>query len=97
MFALPFPGNLDLLSSRCPDEDIGQSIDLRVDGIANDETYKDEQCMQRIAEQVQKLMFSKEIFKDNSPQYNILREKIVKKICSAPSSWMDGVTAPCVG
>ena len=31
-----------------------QSIDLRVDGIPDDETYKDEQYMQRIAEQVQK-------------------------------------------
>ena len=44
----------------------GQSIDLRVDGITNDETYKDEQYMQRIAEQVQKLMVTKEIFKDDS-------------------------------
>ena len=37
-----------------PMEEIEQSIDLRVDGIPNDETFKDEQYMQRIAEQVQK-------------------------------------------
>ena len=36
-----------------PQEEIKQSIDLRVDGIPNDETYKDEQYMQRIAEQFQ--------------------------------------------
>ena len=43
-------------------EEIEQSIDLRVDGITNDETYKDEQYMQRIAEQVQKLVTTKEFF-----------------------------------
>ena len=32
------------------------SFDLRVDGIPNEETYKDEQYVQRIAEQVQKLV-----------------------------------------
>ena len=37
-----------------PKEEIEQSIDLRVDGIPDDETFKDEQYMQRIAEQVQK-------------------------------------------
>ena len=37
-----------------PKEELQQSIDLRVDGIPNDETYTDEQYMQRIAEQVQK-------------------------------------------
>ena len=31
-----------------PKEDIEQSIDLRVDGITDDETYKDEQYKQRI-------------------------------------------------
>ena len=46
-----------------PKEKIDQSIDLRVDGISNDETYKDEQYMQRIAEQVQKLVTTKEIIK----------------------------------
>ena len=46
-----------------PKEEIEQSIDLRVDGIPNDETYTDEQYMQRIAEQVQKLVTTKEIFK----------------------------------
>ena len=44
-----------------PKEEIEQSIDLRVDGIPNDETFKDEQYMQRIAEQVQKLVITKEI------------------------------------
>ena len=44
-------------SRNWPKEDIEQSIDLRVDGIPNDETYKDEQPMQ-IAEQVQKLVIT---------------------------------------
>ena len=43
-------------------EEIEQSIDLRVDGISNDEIYKDEQYTQRIEEQVQKLVTTKEIF-----------------------------------
>ena len=46
-----------------PKEEIGQSIDLSVDGIPNDETYTDEQYMQRIAEQVQKLVTTKEVLK----------------------------------
>ena len=50
-------------SRNWPKEDIKQSIDLRVDGIPNDETYKDEQYMQRIAEQVQKLVTTKDFFK----------------------------------
>ena len=50
-------------SRKWPNEDIEQSIDLRVDGIPNDETYKDEQYMWRIAEQVQKLMVTKDICK----------------------------------
>ena len=37
-----------------PKEEIEPSIDLGIDGIPNDETYEDE-CMQRIAEQVEKL------------------------------------------
>ena len=39
-----------------PKEEIEQPIDLRVDGIPNDETYKDEQYIQRIAEPVKKLV-----------------------------------------
>ena len=70
-------------SRKWPNEDIEQSIDLRVDGIRNDETYKDEQYMQRIAEQVQKLMVTKETLKDDSPEDNILSEKTVKKIHEA--------------
>ena len=31
-----------------------QSVDLRVDGIPNDETYKDEKYMHKITEQVRK-------------------------------------------
>ena len=48
------------VSRKWPNEDIEQSIDLRVDGIFNDEIYKDKQYMQRIADQVQKLMVTKE-------------------------------------
>ena len=44
-----------------PKEGTEQSFDLRVDGIPNDETYKDEQYMQRIAEQVQKPVTTKDI------------------------------------
>ena len=40
-------------------EEIEQPLDLRVDGIPNDETYTDEQYMQIIAEQVQKLVPTK--------------------------------------
>ena len=57
-------------------EEIEQSIDLRVGDIPSDETYTDEQYMQRIAEQVQKLMTAKEI-KDDSPKDNLLSEKAV--------------------
>ena len=46
-------------SHKCPNEDIEQSIDLRVDGIPDYETYKDEQYMQRFAEQIQKFMVTK--------------------------------------
>ena len=45
-----------------PQEEIEQSIDLRVDGIPNDETYTDEQYMQSNAEQVQNLVTTKAIF-----------------------------------
>ena len=44
-----------------PKEEIDQTIDLRVDGIPNDETYKDEQYMQKISEQFPKLVITKEI------------------------------------
>ena len=49
----------------------------------NDETYTDEQYMQRIAEQVQKLMVTKEILKDDSLQDTVLSEKTVKRIHEA--------------
>ena len=64
-----------------PKAEIEQSIGLRVDGIPNDETYKDEQYMQRIPSQVQKLV-NREIvfFKKNSPKDNILSEKAPKKV-----------------
>ena len=70
-------------SRKWPKEDIELSIDLSVDGIPNDETYKDEQYMQRIPEQVQKLVITKEIVKDNSPKDNIPSEKTAKKIHEA--------------
>ena len=70
-------------SRNWPNEHIEQSIDLRVDGIPNDETYNDEHYMQRIAEQVQKLLVTKEFFKDDSSQDNILSEKTAKKIHEA--------------
>ena len=50
-------------SRNWPKEEIEQSIDLRVDGIPNDETCKDEQYMQRIAEQVQKLVTTERVLK----------------------------------
>ena len=66
-----------------PKEENEQSIDLRVHGIPNDETYTDEQYMQRIAEQVQQLVTTKENLKYDSPKDNILTEKAVKKIHEA--------------
>ena len=63
-----------------PKEEIEQSVDLSVDGISHDETYKDKQYMQRIAEQVQKLVTAKEILKYHSLKDNILSEQAVKKI-----------------
>ena len=54
------------------------SVDLRVNGIPNDETYKDEQYVQRIAEQFQKLVNTKKIFKKDPLGDNILSEKTAK-------------------
>ena len=42
-----------------PKQEIEQSIDPRVDGIPNDETCEDVQYMQRIEEQVRKLVTKK--------------------------------------
>ena len=56
-----------------------QSIDLRVGGITNGETYKKEQCMLGIADQLWRLV----TFKDDSPKDNILSEQAVKKIHEA--------------
>ena len=66
-----------------PKEEFEQSVDLRVDGIPNDETYKDEQYMQRIAEQVQKLVNTERILKEDPPGDNILSEKAAKRIYKA--------------
>ena len=44
------------------DEEWEQSVDLRVNGIPNDEIYKDKQYMQRIAEKVQKLVNTASFF-----------------------------------
>ena len=61
------------------DEEYEQSVDLRVNGIPNDEIYKDKQYMQRIAEQDQKLLATERIFKEDSPRDNILSEETAKK------------------
>ena len=55
------------------------SVDLRVIGIPNDVTYKDEQYVQRIAEQVQILVNTKRILKEDPLGDNILSEKAAKK------------------
>ena len=65
------------------EEEIEQSIDLRIDGITKNETHTDEQNMERIAEQVHKLVTTKEIVKDDSPKDNIFSEKAMKKIHEA--------------
>ena len=49
-------------SRNWPKKELEQSVDLGVDGIPDDETYKDEQYMQRIAEQVQKTCKNGKIF-----------------------------------
>ena len=49
----------------------------------NDEAYKDEQYMQRIAEYVQKLVTTKFFLEGNPLEDNILSEKAVKKIHEA--------------
>ena len=51
-----------------PKKESEQSVDLRVDGIPNVQTYKDEQYMQRIAEQVQKLVNTERISEEDSPK-----------------------------
>ena len=51
-----------------PKEKFEQSVDLRVDGTPNDETYQDEQYMQRIAEQVQKLVNTERSLEADSPK-----------------------------
>ena len=66
-----------------PKEAIEQSVDLRADGIPDNETYTDEQYMQRTAEQVQKLVTAKENLKDDSPKDNLFSEKAAKAIFEA--------------
>ena len=61
-----------------PKEEIERSIRLRVDGITNDEQY-----MQRIAQQVQTLVTTKENLKYDSPKDNVLREMTARKIHEA--------------
>ena len=63
-----------------PKKKIEQSIDLRIDGIPNDQTYTDEQYMQNKSK---KHETTKEILKDDSPKGNILSEKAVKKFHEA--------------
>ena len=59
-------------------EEFEQSIDLRVDGIPNDETCKDEQYMHKITEQVQKLVKIEKSLKNDSHEDSILSEKAAK-------------------
>ena len=65
------------------DEECEQSVYLRVNGIPNDEIYKDKQYMQRIAEQVQKVENMDRILTADSPRDNILSEETAKKIYEA--------------
>ena len=72
-------------SRNWPKGESEQSVALRVDGIPNDETYKDEQYMRRIAKQFQKLVTTERILKDDSPKDNIQTEWAAKKIYEAAS------------
>ena len=56
-------------------ETIKQSIDLRIDGIPNDDTHKVDQYMQKIEDQVHILKATEVTLKENLPQSNILSEK----------------------
>ena len=69
-------------------EEFEQSVDLRVDGILNDETYKDEQYMHKIAEQVRKLVTTENALKDDSPKDNIPSEKAAKEIYEAGNCYL---------
>ena len=51
--------------------------------LPDDETYKDEQYMQRITEQVQKIVTTERVLKDDSPKDYIPSEKAAKKIHEA--------------
>ena len=81
-------------SRNWPKEEIERSIDLRVDGIPNDETYKHEQYMQRIAEEVQKHVTTKELRKDDALKDNILSEQAVKKIHEAGNCELHEIQRP---
>ena len=63
-------------------EEFDQSIDLRVDGICNDETYKDEEYMQRITNS-KTCDNWQNYLKDDSPEDNLQSEKAAKKIYEA--------------
>ena len=67
------------------------SVDFRVDGIPNDETYKDEQYVQRHEEQVQKLLNTKRFSKEDPLGDNILSEKDAKKIYGAGNCELHGI------
>ena len=64
-------------------EEFEQSVDLRVAGILNDETYNDEQYMHKIAEQVRKRVTTERSIKDDSPKDNIQSEQAAKEIYEA--------------
>ena len=76
-----------------PKEESEQSVDHRVDGIPDDETYKDEQYMQRIAEQYQKLVNTERIPKEDPLGDNILSEKAAKR--SQAKAWGAGALHSC--
>ena len=65
------------------DEECEQSVDLRVNGIPNDEIYKDKQHTQRTAEQVQKLVNTERILKEDPHKDNIPSEKTARKMNEA--------------
>ena len=58
-------------------------IDLRVNGVPNDETCKDKKYMQKITKQVKKLVETQKSLKEESLESNILSEEAAKKIYGA--------------
>ena len=57
--------------------------DLRVDGIPNDELYKDEQHMQSITKQIETLVDTEKSLQEEPLESNILSEEAAMKIYEA--------------